>query len=133
MEVSLDAAGMRKALALEDLNDDVSIQFRASAINALLAGVSRVNSMRAKRRCRKVRQHYLDRGAERDLMAVAGYRTMSRDVAGGSWQTQHSSQRSRSKRSEQLGGKDINVIPLSVKLGGRRLCRTSGRSPSRCR
>ena len=61
-----------------------------------------------------VRRHYLDRGAERDLMAIAGYRTMF-----AMWQGRFDDAAAIAdealERSEQLGGNSINVIPLSVR------------------
>jgi DNA-binding CsgD family transcriptional regulator len=109
----LDVACMERALELEDFNNDVSIQFRATAVNALLLALS--GQLEAgDAQMLAARRHYLDRGAERDLMAVAGYRAMIAMWRGKLGDATVLAEEAI-ERSEQLGGHDINVIPLTVR------------------
>jgi DNA-binding CsgD family transcriptional regulator len=109
----LDEEQLRRAIELEDLTSEVSVQFCASAIDALLSALGgRLEE--AETKMFAVRRHYLDRGAERDLMAIAGYRSMF-----AMWQGRLDDAAAIAdealERSEQLGGDSINVIPLSVR------------------
>jgi ATP/maltotriose-dependent transcriptional regulator MalT len=109
----LDEEQLRRGIELEDLTPDVSVQFCASAIDALLSAMcGRLEE--AETKMFAVRRHYLDRGAERDLMAIAGYRSMF-----AMWQGRLVDAAAIAdealERSEQLGGDSINVIPLSVR------------------
>ena len=109
----LDEEQLRRAIELEDLTSDVSVQFSATAVDALLSALSgRLDE--AETKMLAMRRHYLERGAERDLMAVAGYRSMF-----AMWQGRLDDAAAIAdealERSEQLGGNSINVIPLSVR------------------
>ena len=104
---------LRRATELEDLTSDVSVQFCASAVDALLLAL-RGHLDEAETKMFAVRRHYLDRGAERDLMAIAGYRTMFA-MWQGRFEDASAIADEALERSEQLGGNSINVIPLSVR------------------
>jgi DNA-binding CsgD family transcriptional regulator len=104
---------LRRAIELEDLTSDVSVQFCASAVDALLLAL-RGHLDEAETKMFAVRRHYLDRGAERDLMAIAGYRTMFA-MWQGRFEDASAIADEALERSEQLGGNSINVIPLSVR------------------
>jgi ATP/maltotriose-dependent transcriptional regulator MalT len=71
----VDEASLRRALELEDPDVDDPIPFRASAIHALILGWTG-HLDEARTRMLEVRQHCIDRGAETDMMAVAGYCTL---------------------------------------------------------
>ncbi|MGV0795214.1 helix-turn-helix transcriptional regulator [Mycolicibacterium sp. XJ1819] len=109
----LDEHSLARALECEDFAFDQAFPARASGVYALVLALSgRLED--AEEQMLKVQRHYLDRGAERDLMAVAGYRAM---IA--MWHGRLSDAATIAdeavERSEQLGGNDVNVIPLSVR------------------
>jgi ATP/maltotriose-dependent transcriptional regulator MalT len=61
-----------------------------------------------------MRRHFFERGAERDLMAIAGYRAIVAMLRGRLDDALELADEAL-ERAEQLGGRDINVIPLSVR------------------
>jgi len=68
----IDEASLQRALALEDPDSEAPIMFRASVINALLfAHTGQLDQ--ATVRLQEVRARCEERGAEGDLMAIAGY------------------------------------------------------------
>src|SRR5258705_11375358 len=68
----VDEDSLRRAVELEDPDDDVPIPFSPSAVNALIcAWTGELNI--ARRQMAAVRDRCVERGAENDLMAVAGY------------------------------------------------------------
>lgn len=108
-----DEAGLRRALELEDPDIDVPIPFRASAINALiLACTGRLEEARAKMRA--LRQHCVERGAEGDIVTVAGYSAWV-DIWQGRFSDAHDAANDAVERAEQLGGDHVLVVPLSVR------------------
>ena len=104
---------LRRAIELEDLTADVSVQFSASAIDGLLLAL-RGHLDEAETKMFVIRRHYLDRGAKRDLMAIAGYRAIVA-MLHGRFDDASAIAEEALERSEQLGGNSINVIPLSVR------------------
>ncbi|MET0452879.1 MAG: helix-turn-helix transcriptional regulator, partial [Mycobacterium sp.] len=71
----VDEASLQRAVELEDLSADVPIQFRACAIRMITqAFTGQLDE--ARRGAVAVRQLYLDRGAEYDVMAVAAHSTL---------------------------------------------------------
>lgn len=108
-----DEAALRRALELEDPHVDVPIPFRASAINALiLACTGRLEEARAKMRA--IRQHCVERGAEGDIVAIAGYSTWV-DIWQGRFSDAQETANDAVERAEQLGGDHVLVIPLSMR------------------
>jgi DNA-binding CsgD family transcriptional regulator len=108
-----DEADLRRALELEDSDIDVPIPFRASAINALiLACTGRLDEARAQMRA--MRQHCVERGAEGDLVAIAGYSTWV-DIWQGRFNDAAELADDAVERAEQLGGDHVLVIPLGVR------------------
>ena len=71
----LDGSALRRAVELEDVDGDTPIPFRASAMRALTLAVVG-NLEEADRQWTEIAQRCLQRGAEHDLMAVLGYRTL---------------------------------------------------------
>jgi DNA-binding CsgD family transcriptional regulator len=71
----VDEANLQRALELEDPDTDTPIPFCASAVNALIyAWTGQLNI--ANRQMAAVRDRCVERGAEIDMMAVAGYCTL---------------------------------------------------------
>lgn len=71
----LDGSALRRAVELEDVDGDIPIPFRASAMRALTLAVIG-NLEEADRQWTEIAQRCMQRGAEHDLMAVLGYRTL---------------------------------------------------------
>ncbi|ORB17728.1 helix-turn-helix transcriptional regulator [Mycobacterium noviomagense] len=108
-----DEAALRRALELEDPHIDVPIPFRASAINALiLACTGRLEEAAAQMRA--IRQHCVERGAEGDIVAIAGYSVWA-DIWQGRFGDAAKAADDAVERAEQLGGDHVLVIPLSVR------------------
>jgi DNA-binding CsgD family transcriptional regulator len=109
----LDEENLQKALELEDLTADVSVQFSATVIDGLLSAYcGRFD--KAETKLSVMRRHFHERGAERDLMAIAGYRAIVAMLRG-RYDDAAKLAEEALERSEQLGGNNINVIPLSVR------------------
>ncbi|MBW0017843.1 MAG: protein kinase [Mycobacterium sp.] len=109
----LDEDALRRALELEDRDIDVPVTFRASVVNALiLAGVGRLDEGHAEMEA--VRQRFLERGAERDLMAVAGYCALI-EIWQGKFDRAAQNAEDAVERAEQLGGQGILIIPLTIR------------------
>ncbi len=108
-----DETNLRRALELEDPHVDAPIPFRASAINALiLACTGRLEEARAQMRA--IRQHCAERGAEGDIVAIAGYSTWV-DIWQGRFSDAEEAANDAVERAEQLGGDHVLVIPLSMR------------------
>ncbi|HZU47232.1 MAG TPA: AAA family ATPase [Mycobacterium sp.] len=108
-----DESALKRALELEDPHIDVPIPFRASAINALIMTCTgRLDEARTQMRA--IRQHCVERGAEGDIVAIAGYSTWA-DIWQGRFSDAAESANDAVERAEQLGGDHVLVIPLSVR------------------
>jgi ATP/maltotriose-dependent transcriptional regulator MalT len=111
----VDEPGLRRALKFEDPNIEVPISFRATAINAMiLAWTGRLEQARSQ--IQIVRRRCVERGAERDIVAVAGYGTWV-DIWQGRFADAAEVANDAVERAEQLGGDHVLVIPLSVRAG----------------
>ena len=108
-----DEHDLRRGLELEDTDIDVPIPFRASAINALVqACTGRLEEAGA--HFDTLRQRCVERGAEGDIVAVAGYRIWI-DIWQGRFSDAADVANDAVERAEQLGGDHVLVIPLSLR------------------
>jgi DNA-binding CsgD family transcriptional regulator len=108
-----DEPSLRRALELEDPDIDAPIPFRASAINAvILASTGRLEEARA--HIQAIRQRCVERGAEADIVAVAGYSAWV-DIWQGHFSDAQDVANDAVERAEQLGGDHVLVIPLSLR------------------
>jgi serine/threonine protein kinase/tetratricopeptide (TPR) repeat protein len=109
----LDEDALQRALELEDRDMDVPVTFRASFVNVLIqAWTGRLETARSQ--MEEMRQLFVERGAERDLMAVAGYNALI-DVWRGEFKSATENAEDAVERGEQLGGHDILIIPLTIR------------------
>jgi DNA-binding CsgD family transcriptional regulator len=104
---------LKRALELEDPDMDVPIPFRASAINALVLGCTgRLDEARTQMDA--IKQRCVERGAEGDIVTVAGYSVWV-DIWQGRFSDAADVANDAVERAEQLGGDHVLVIPLSVR------------------
>lgn len=109
----VDEVALDRALALEVIDDDVAIPFKASAVNALiLAWTGRLDEAAA--RMLAVRRSCQERGADRDMMAVASYSAMI-EMWRGNLSAAEAFADEGVERAQQLGGRYVEIIPLSVR------------------
>ncbi|MDG4665691.1 LuxR family transcriptional regulator [Mycobacterium sp. 236(2023)] len=109
----VDDAALDRALELEAGDDDVAIPFRASAVNALiLAWTGRLDEAAA--RMLAVRASCEERGSDRNMMAVASYSAMI-EMWRGNLTAAESFADEGVERAQQLGGRYVEIIPLSVR------------------
>jgi hypothetical protein len=107
----VDEASLQRAVELEDLNTDTPIPFCASAVNALIcAWTGQLNT--ASRQMAAVRDRCVERGAENDMMAVAGYRTLI-EMWRGNFAEAAALADDTMERAEQVGGS--RTIALTVR------------------
>ncbi|WP_442791739.1 AAA family ATPase [Mycolicibacterium sp. ND9-15] len=111
--LGLDEPSLHRALALERLDKDVPISFRASAASALvLAWVGRLEEARAQ--MIRVRRHCLERGAESDMMWIASYSTLI-DIWLGRFADAALLAEDTIERAQQLDGLNMIVIARLVR------------------
>jgi DNA-binding CsgD family transcriptional regulator/nucleoside-triphosphatase THEP1 len=109
----VDEPSLRRALELEDPDHEVPIPFRATAINAMiLAWTGQLEEARSQ--VETVRRHCVERGAERDILAVDGYSAWI-DIWRGRFADAAEVAHDAVQRAEQLGGDHVLVMPLSVR------------------
>lgn len=109
----VDEDSLQRALQLEDHHDDVPIPFSASGVQALIrAWTGRLDEARA--HIDEVRQRCLERGSERNMMAVATYTGMF-EMWRGNFAEAVTFGDEAVERAQQLGGEHGEVIPLSVR------------------
>ena len=109
----VDEASLQRALALEQPDDDAPTPSRASMVQALLSawtgrlGAARTEIDAVRRRC-------LQRGDDRNMMAVESYRAL---IAMWSGEFDEAAQIAEEavRWAQQLGGEDVDVIPLTVR------------------
>jgi DNA-binding CsgD family transcriptional regulator len=107
----VDEANLQRALELEDLGTDTPIPFCASAVNALIyAWTGQLNI--ASRQMAAVRDRCVERGAENDLMAIAGYCTLI-EMWRGNFAEAAALADDTLERAEQVGGS--RTIALTVR------------------
>lgn len=106
----LDTASLNRALDLEDPDDNTPIPFRAGATRGLtLALTGRLSE--ADEHLAEVAQRCEQRGAEQDLMAILGYRTLVA-IWRGRFAEADAYAADMRERAEQLGGS--MVIAFSI-------------------
>jgi hypothetical protein len=109
----VDELVLQRALDLEDRDADIPFQFRASAINTMtLAWRGCLDE--ARREAIALRQLCLERGAETDMMAVAGHSALI-DVWCGDFAAAGQVAEETMERAEQIGGDHIRVIALTIR------------------
>jgi DNA-binding CsgD family transcriptional regulator len=107
----VDEDSLRRAVELEDPDDDVPIPFCPSAVNALIcAWTGKLNI--AHRQMAAVRDRCVERGVENDLMAVAGYSTLI-EIWRGNFAEAAVLAQDTMERAEQVGGS--RTIALTVR------------------
>ncbi len=107
----VDEDSLRRALELEEPAADVPIPFSPSAVNALIcAWTGQLNI--ARRQMAAVRDRCVERGAEGDLMAVAGYSTLI-EIWRGNFAEAALLAQDTMERAEQVGGS--RTIALTVR------------------
>jgi DNA-binding CsgD family transcriptional regulator len=108
-----DEAALRRAVELEDPDYNGPIMFRAHVVNAVsMAHIGRLDEAAvligdARHRCD-------ERGAESDLMAIAGWSTMI-SIWRGRFEEAAGYAEEAVERAEQLGGESMLVMPQTVR------------------
>ncbi|WP_420090482.1 helix-turn-helix transcriptional regulator [Mycolicibacterium duvalii] len=109
----LDEVALDRALELYDSSLDLPIIFRAPMINALaLSGTGRLEE--AHRQLVELRTVGLERGAESDMMAIAGFLAINHIWRGQIAEAQAEAAEAV-ERAEQLGGDEVLIIPMTVR------------------
>lgn len=110
----LDDRAMRRALELEKPDSDVPVPFRPSAVQALLsAWVGEL--VEAKSQMARVQQACLERGADSDMMWIAGHTVLINIWLGDFVQAKEIAEDTM-ERSEQLGGQNMIVIARLLRV-----------------
>ncbi|WP_260765052.1 LuxR family transcriptional regulator [Mycobacterium sp. SMC-4] len=109
----LDEKALDRAMELYDSALDLPIIFRAPMINALaLSGTGRLEE--AHRQLISLRTVGFERGAESDMMAIAGFLAIN-----SIWRGQIAAAQTEAaeavERAEQLGGDEVLIIPMTVR------------------
>ena len=109
----LDAQALRRAMECYDSAFDIPIIFRAPLIHALtLSWTGRL--AQAHEQLTALRDVCAERGAESDMMAIAGFLAMNHIWCG---QLTEAAARADEavERAEQLGSDDVLIIPMTVR------------------
>ncbi|MEZ0341131.1 AAA family ATPase [Mycobacterium sp. pV006] len=109
----LDEAALDRALALYDSAMDLPIIFRAPLVNALaLSGTGRLDE--AHRQLVALRKVAQERGAESDMMTIAGFLAINHIWRG---EVAHAEAEAAEavERAEQLGGDEVLILPMTVR------------------
>lgn len=109
----LDEAALDRALELYDSSLDVPIIFRAPFVHATaLSWTGRLEQ--AHRELTAAREICIERGAESDMMAIAGFLAINH-VWRGQLAEAAAEAAEAVERAEQLGGDDVLIIPMTVR------------------
>lgn len=109
----VDEESLQRALELEDYDDDVPVPFQAGAVLALIrAWTGRLDE--ARDHMNTVRARCVERGSERNMMAVASYGALI-ELWAGRYAEATVLADEAVERAEQLGGAHVGLIPLSVR------------------
>jgi DNA-binding CsgD family transcriptional regulator len=113
----VDEQSLQRALELEDYDTDVPIPFSASGVQALVeAWTGRLDEARS--HMLAVRRRCLERGSERNMMAVEGYSGLIELWAGNLAEAVRLGD-AAVERAQQLGGEHVEIIPLSIRGAAR--------------
>jgi DNA-binding CsgD family transcriptional regulator len=113
----VDEQSLQRALELEDHDADVPIPFSASGVQALVeAWTGRLDEARS--HMLAVRRRCLERGSERNMMAVEGYSGLIELWAGNLGEAVRMGD-AAVERAQQLGGEHVEIIPLSIRGAAR--------------
>ena len=109
----IDEPSLRRALELEDTTNDVPVIYSASVNHALLlAWTGQLEQ--AQSQMLAARRRYLERGADRDMMAVSGYSALIEI-----WRADYAQAAVFAEEAvvwaQQLGGGHLDVIPLPIR------------------
>lgn len=114
----VDEAALQRAVDLEDRDDNTAIPFRASATRGLiLAMTARLGEADAQ--LAEVAERCRQRGAEHDLMAVTGYRTLVA-IWHGRFDDADRHAADMMERAEQLGGSMVIAYSICAAAAGYR-------------
>ena len=114
----LDEERLRQAVAQEDVADDTAIPFRASATRGLMLAVTgRLGEADAQ--LSEVAERCRQRGAEHDLMAVMGYRTLTA-LWRGRFEEADRFAADMMERADQLGGSTVIAFSIGAAAAGHR-------------
>lgn len=109
----LDEAALDRALELYDSSMDLPIIFRAPLVNALaLSGTGRLDE--AHRQLVTLRRVAQERGAESDMMTIAGFLAINHIWRGEVMQAEVEAAEAV-ERAEQLGGDEVLILPMTVR------------------
>ncbi|MGE2834756.1 helix-turn-helix transcriptional regulator [Mycobacterium sp. SMC-4] len=109
----LDEAALDRALELYDSSLDLPIIFRAPLVHALaLSGTGRLDE--AHRQLLTLRTVAQERGAESDMMTIAGFLAINHIWRGEIAEAQLEAAEAV-ERAEQLGGDEVLIVPMTVR------------------
>ncbi|WP_185976137.1 LuxR C-terminal-related transcriptional regulator [Mycolicibacterium sp. 018/SC-01/001] len=109
----VDQQALRRALECYDSAFDVPIIFRAPLVHALtLSWTGRLQQ--AHEEFTELRAVCAERGAESDMMAIAGFLAMNH-IWRGQFTEAAAEAADAVERAEQLGGDDVLIIPLTMR------------------
>jgi DNA-binding CsgD family transcriptional regulator len=113
----VDEDSLQRALELEDYSADVPVPFSASGVQALIrAWTGRLDEARS--HMRVVRQRCLERGSDRNMMAVAGYSALI-ELWQGNLTAALVLADEAVEWAQQLGSEHVEIIPLSIRGAAR--------------
>lgn len=114
----LDEAALQRAVDLEDRDDNTPIPFRASATRGLILGMTG-RLAEADAQLAEVAERCHQRGAEHDVMAVLGYRTLVA-IWHGRYDDAEGHAADMMERAEQLGGSMVIALSIGAAAAGYR-------------
>ena len=120
----VDRQALRRALEFYDSSLDVPIIFRAPLVHALiLSWTGKLDQ--AHEQLTALRGVCAERGAESDMMAIAGFLAMNH-IWRGRLTAAAAEAAEAVERAEQLGGDEVLIIPLTVRAAVRALTGQEG-------
>lgn len=109
----VDEQSLQRALDLEDLDDDVPIQLRASAVRVFTdAWTGKLEAARAGTVA--VRRRYLERGAENDVMSIAASSALS-EVWRGDYAAAEAVAEEAMERAEHIDTQHLRGVALTMR------------------
>jgi ATP/maltotriose-dependent transcriptional regulator MalT len=114
----LDEERLQRAVELEDPEDDTPIPFRATATRGLMLAVTG-RLTEAEAQLAEVAERCRQRGAEHDLMAVMGYRTLTA-IWHGRFDDADRYAAEMLERARQLGGSMVIALSICAAAAGYR-------------